>query len=225
MSSRPVVLDTVSRRYREGSSARVVLDRVSGSIDSGEIVALTGPSGSGKSTLLGLLGGMDVADEGRVLVAGHDLGAMDETERTRFRRRQLGIVFQQFNLIPTLDLRENLLLRAALDGDPRRDADAADAMLDAVGLADRSRARPTQLSGGEQQRVAFAAALVHRPALILADEPTGNLDRGNAERVLALFTDLVRQHGATLLMATHDQEVAAAADRRWVLHDGQLEDG
>ncbi|MDA3961049.1 MAG: ABC transporter ATP-binding protein [Planctomycetota bacterium] len=218
-----VELDNVAKSYREGDRVRAVLSNCSGAIEPGAFVALTGASGTGKSTLLGLVAGMDRPDSGRVVVADTDLAALDETARTRFRRRHLGLVIQQFNLIDTLSVRENLLLRGALDGAAQRDAAEAERLLEAVGLADRGDARPDRLSGGEQQRVAIAAALIHQPALILADEPTGNLDRRNAETVLSLFVDLVRAHGATLLVATHDPAVAERADYRWELCDGALQ--
>jgi putative ABC transport system ATP-binding protein len=218
-----VELRGVRKAYREGGAERVVLDRFDASIAKGEIVALLGRSGSGKSTLLNLLAGVDLPDAGEVLVAGERIDRLGERERTLFRRRRLGVVFQFFNLLPTLTVRENVLLRHELDG--RGDAAArarADRLLAEVGLAERAASFPDRLSGGEQQRVAIAAALAHGPELILADEPTGNLDQANTERVLALLSKLVRASGATMLMATHSREVAAIADRTWTIADGRL---
>jgi putative ABC transport system ATP-binding protein len=221
-----VELRAVSKSYREGGAERAVLRGFSATIARGETIALYGRSGSGKSTLLNLLAGVDAPDAGDVLIDGVAIHRLDEDARTRFRRRRIGSVFQTFNLIPTLTVRENVLLR--LDLDRRADAAArahADALLGRVGLAARGNSFPDRLSGGEQQRVAVVAALAHRPDLVLADEPTGSLDRANAEAVLALLRDLARDAGATLLIATHGQEVAAIADRVWTMVDGSLADG
>ncbi len=220
-----VQLDAITKRYREGAGGRTVFSGLSAHIAKGEIIALFGRSGSGKSTLLNLLAGIDPPDAGRVVIDGTDLAAANERARTVFRRRNIGFVFQSFNLIPTLTAMENLLLRVELDG--RADAASrarATALLDEVGLAARADSFPDRLSGGEQQRVAVAAALVHQPALILADEPTGNLDEHTAATMLALLARLVRRAGATMLVATHSSEVAAIADRVWTLHDGVIQE-
>jgi putative ABC transport system ATP-binding protein len=213
----------VRKSYREGAQARTILDGISGEIAPGSMVALLGRSGSGKSTLLNVLAGIDRVDSGGIEIAGTDIGRLGEGARTRFRRRRIGFVFQAFNLLPTLTVEENVLLRPALDG--RLDAAirrTARELLADIGLADRAGSFPDRLSGGEQQRVAVALALVHAPALVLADEPTGNLDQANAAIVMQLMLRLVRASGATLLIATHAAEVAAIADRTWTITDGRL---
>lgn len=218
-----VRLRGLSRSYREGDRTHRVLHGVDMDFGRGERVALLGPSGSGKSTLLNLMSGIDTADEGTVEVDGTDLTRLSERDRTLFRRRHIGFVFQFFNLLPTLTVEENLLLPLELAGqvgvDDRR---RASALLEAVGLAHRTGTFPDRLSGGEQQRIAVARALVHRPLLVLADEPTGNLDAETGLRVLALLDDLVRESGTTLLMVTHAPEVAARADRILTVRGGHL---
>jgi putative ABC transport system ATP-binding protein len=223
MTAPAVELRQVRKAYREGGAERVVLDGLDATIARGEIVALYGRSGSGKSTLLNLLAGVDLPDAGEVVVAGERLDAMGERARTLFRRRRIGVVFQFFNLLPTLTVRENVTLRLELDGRAGSGERArAEALLAEVGLAERAAAFPDRLSGGEQQRVAIAAALAHGPELILADEPTGNLDQANAARVLELLARLVRSSGATMLVATHSAEVATIADRSWTIAEGRL---
>jgi len=189
----------------------------------GEFVALLGPSGSGKSPLLNVVSGIDLPDAGVVSVAGVDLTTLGERERTLFRRRHLGFVFQFFNLLPTLTVLENLLLPLELKGrvGPEEEGRARD-LLGRVGIGTRGDAFPDRLSGGEQQRVALARALVHDPDLILADEPTGNLDPDTGERVLDLLDGLVREGRRTLLAVTHSREVAARADRVLRLDHGRL---
>src|SRR5215831_5894471 len=216
-------LRNVSKSYREGDAERVVLRDVSVTIARGEIVVLLGRSGSGKSTLLNVIAGIDRPTAGCVMVDGTDLTALDEQARTRFRRTHIGFVFQFFNLIPLLTVEENLLLPLDLLGraDARGRARAAE-LLDRVGLADRARAYPDRLSGGEQQRVAVARALVHDPALVLADEPTGNLDAETAKVVVELLDQLVRELGKTVVMATHSAEVVGNADRVFLVQHGQL---
>ena len=197
-------------------------------VASGELVAVIGESGMGKSTLLNLLAGLDDADEGGIAIGGTDLAALNETARTRLRRERIGFVFQAFHILPYLTLRQNVALPLALiSPDTLAAQSRAEAMLDAVGLGGRGGSYARDLSGGELQRVAIARALVHRPALILADEPTGNLDPATAEKVLALFADAVRSHGAAGVMVTHSAACAAIADRvlrlgadGLVAHDG-----
>jgi putative ABC transport system ATP-binding protein len=220
-----VRLQGLTRSYQEGGREHIVLLDASLELAAGESVALLGPSGSGKSTLLNLMSGMDTPDAGRVEVAGTDLTGLNERDRTLFRRRHIGFVFQFFNLIPTLSVEENLLLPLELAGriDAEHEARALD-LLRIVGLAGREGAFPDRLSGGEQQRVAVARALVHRPALVLADEPTGNLDREAGDVVLDLLDSLVREEGATLMTVTHSQRVAERADRVLVLRDGRVEE-
>jgi len=218
-----VRLDDVSKSYSDGARQLKVLHDVRLEIRRGEFLALVGRSGSGKSTLLNLLGGMDDPDRGRVHVLGLDLERADETRRTELRRTQLGFVFQFFNLLPTLTVEENLLLplelARKLDGATRR---RALELLDAVGLAAQRTSFPDRLSGGEQQRAAIARALVHDPELVLADEPTGNLDDENASNVLELFERLLRTSGKTLVLVTHSAAAARVADRTLELRDGRL---
>ena len=185
-------------------------------------MAVTGRSGSGKSTLLNLAGGVDVPDSGSVWFEGHDVAACRERERTLLRRSRIGYVFQFFNLIPSLDVEENLRLPLELNRRHRNAGKRIDTMLERVGLAGRNRSFPDRLSGGEQQRVAVARALVHEPALVLADEPTGNLDTESAGGVLALLRELTAGEGRLLLLATHSEEAAAAADRVLRLERGRL---
>ena len=231
MSSPPTVAPPVfaaralTRRYRLGDAAVTGVDAVDLEIAAGEAVFVAGPSGSGKSTLLHLLGALDVADSGTLAVEGRDLAALSERERTLLRRRRLGFVFQAFHLVPVLTALENVEYPLAIDGVARRERrERAAAMLEAVGLAHRLAHRPDRLSGGERQRVAIARALVHRPAAILADEPTGNLDSETAAAILALLEGLHREHGTTLVVATHDPALLARAPRKLTLRDGRLID-
>lgn len=209
----------LSKRY-ESPHSRVVLDGVSGRIDAGEFLVIVGRSGSGKSTLLNLLGGLDRPSSGYVSVDGRSLGRLSDRELTRLRRRRIGFIFQAYNLISTLTVGENLMLPLELNG--LMAADTVSRWLDRVGLVGLEEAYPGQLSGGEQQRVAVARALVHEPDLILADEPTGNLDLDHATRVVALLDELCRSRGKTLVMATHSREVAGKADRMLTIRDGRL---
>ncbi len=218
-----VELAGLSKSYHEAGREHVVLAGADALVRTGERVAILGPSGSGKSTLLNLISGIDLPDSGSVRVDGTELTALSERDRTLFRRRRLGFVFQFFNLLPTLTVLENLLLPVELKG-PVGDAEEARArgLLEAVGLADRADTFPDRLSGGEQQRVAVARALVHRPALVLADEPTGNLDEDTGERVADLLERLVVEDGRTLLAVTHSRELAARMDRVLRLDHGRL---
>jgi putative ABC transport system ATP-binding protein len=212
------------RRFREGEREHVVLDNVSLDVKRGETVGLRGRSGSGKSTLLNLVGGIDVPDSGRVAVAGVDITQLDEHRRTLFRRKNIGFVYQSFNLVPTLTVGDNVRLVLELNKVTAIEAQSRiDRLLDAVGLADRADSYPDVLSGGEQQRVAIARALSHGPAVLLADEPTGNLDDSTADVVLTLLNDLVRRTGGTMLIATHSERVASMCDRVLELHNGRLE--
>jgi putative ABC transport system ATP-binding protein len=218
-----VRLDGIRKSYVEGGRTHVVLDDVEVRIREGEFVVLLGPSGSGKSTLLNLVAGIDVPDAGSVRIAGNELAALDERERTLFRRAHLGFVFQFFNLLPTLTVEENLLLPIELKG--RVDDESrsrARRLLERVGLADRADAFPDRLSGGEQQRIALCRALVHEPDLILADEPTGNLDPETGETILDLLEELVRADGRTLLAVTHSRTLAARADRVLRIEGGRV---
>jgi putative ABC transport system ATP-binding protein len=218
-----VSLRSVTRRFREGDRTRAVLRDVDLDIARGETVVLLGPSGSGKSTLLNLVSGIDAPDAGHVIVDGNDLTALSERERTLFRRRAIGFVFQFFNLIPTLTVEENVLFPVELQGRLNADTRAeALGLLDAVGLGDRRRAYPDVLSGGEQQRVSIARALAHKPALVLADEPTGNLDQATGEDVVELLDRLVRRTGGTMIIVTHAAHLLRLADRVLELQDGRV---
>jgi putative ABC transport system ATP-binding protein len=216
-------LERVSKTYQEAGRERPVLHEVNASFAQGELLVLLGKSGSGKSTLLNLVSGIDLPTSGEVWVAGQPLTRLSERERTLFRRRNIGFVFQFFNLVPTLTVLENVLLPLELNGQSGPAARAtANAMLAEVGLEDRGSAYPDRLSGGEQQRVAIARALVHSPALILADEPTGNLDEETGQQVLRLLDRLTRQAGKTMIMVTHSQEVVGMADRVLSMREGHL---
>ncbi len=202
---------------------RVLFEGLNLDLAAGEFVAIMGESGVGKSTLLNLIAGLDDPDRGRVAIDGTDLGSLDEDARTRLRRDKIGFVFQAFHILPHLDLAQNVALPLALQGVGEADALArAAALLTEVGLAGRAQAYPKELSGGEMQRVAIARALIHRPALLLADEPTGNLDPETAARVLEVFAGKAREAGAAVVLVTHSEIAAAAADRTFVLGRGGL---
>jgi len=223
--SRPplLLIQGLRKGYREGGGSHPILTGADATLGRGEFVALLGPSGSGKSTLLNLVSGIDVPDAGEVCVDGISLTRMTERERTLFRRHQIGFVFQFFNLIPTLTVEENLLLPLELKGRVgERERRKAGALLERVGLAGRESAFPDRLSGGEQQRVAVARALVHDPLLVLADEPTGNLDAETGEKVLDLLVSLAASADKTLLAVTHSRDVAARADRVLRIRSGKL---
>lgn len=211
----------VTRDYRRGRTRVRALRGVTVTVRKGDFLAVTGPSGSGKSTLLHLLGGVDVATSGEVLFLGRDLARLSVEERAALRLREVGLVFQRFHLLPMLTAVENVELPLAAARVPRRERrDRAAAVLERVGLADRLRHRPSELSGGQCQRVAIARALANDPALVLADEPTGELDRATSRRVLTLFQAL-NAAGTTVVVATHDLELAAGAQRRIEVVDGR----
>ncbi len=218
-----IELRRLSRAYASRSRARPVLDGISATIRRGEFIVLVGRSGSGKSTLLNLIGGLDRPSSGDVLLDGQSLSGLSEDGLSRMRRRKVGYMFQFFNLVPTLTADENLRLPLELigvEGTPARERVAR--WLSAVGLDDRGPDYPDELSGGEQQRVALARALIHEPGLLLADEPTGNLDLATAKDVLRLLDNLCRRSGTTLVMATHSPEVIGMADRVLTIRDGGL---
>ncbi len=213
----------LSKTFSEGGRERRVLDAVDLEIFTGEFLVMLGKSGSGKSTLLNLISGIDKPDSGRIFINGTEVTALDERRQTVFRRDHIGIVFQFFNLIPTLTVLENITLPLELRGDQRRPAETLAAhLLERVGLQGREDTFPDKLSGGEQQRVAIARALIHQPDLVLADEPTGNLDEASGQTVLNLLLELTRGAGKTLIMATHNPEIVRFADRVCRIHDGKL---
>jgi putative ABC transport system ATP-binding protein len=213
----------LTKHYDEGNQSRSVLRNVNLEIQTGEFFVLLGKSGSGKSTLLNLISGIDHADVGQVLIGGTDITALGEREQTLFRRDHIGIIFQFFNLIPTLTVLENITLPSELRGESRRAVEKQGrALLERVGLGDRADTFPDKLSGGEQQRVAIARALAHEPMLVLADEPTGNLDEDTGRNVLTLLLELTRDVGKTLVMATHNPEIVPLADRVCRIHEGKL---
>lgn len=216
----------LSKSYYEGDVRRVVLQNAHAEFQRGEITAILGRSGSGKSTLLNLISGIDVPDGGQIWVDGQELTALSERDRTLFRRARIGFVFQFFNLIPTLTVGENVSLPLELNRIPRhRAGNKARDLLDQVGLLDRWDSFPDKLSGGEQQRVALARALVHDPLLILADEPTGNLDEETGAQIMSLLVHLAREQNRTLLLVTHSVEAASPADRILRLSHGELVPG
>ena len=218
-----VRIRNLSRSFHEGERRHDVLKEMCIDVAIGETVALRGRSGSGKSTLLNLISGIDAPDSGEVEVAGRNVTLMSERERTLFRREYIGFVYQAFNLVPTLTVADNIRLVLELNSVARSEAEERIRyLLDAVGLSDRAMSYPDILSGGEQQRVAIARALAHQPILLLADEPTGNLDDHSADVVLQLLDKLVRQAGGTMIVATHSAGVAAFADRTLELHNGKL---
>jgi putative ABC transport system ATP-binding protein len=216
-----LIAEDLQKSYRSGGRPLAALCNVSFQVEAGETVAIVGPSGSGKTTLLGLLAGLDRPSGGRVLLEGTDLGALDEDGRARLRRERIGFVFQSFQLIPTLTARENVAVPLDLAGTSGGGA-RADRLLERVGLGGRGHHYPTQLSGGEQQRVALARAFIHDPAILFADEPTGNLDGATGHRIIELMMELNRERGTTLVLVTHDPELAGRARRVIRLADGAV---
>ncbi len=220
----PIVAATdLRRRYGEGAAAVDALDGVSVAFEKGRFSAIMGPSGSGKSTLMHILAGLDRPTAGSVQIEGVELTGLDDGELTRLRRDKLGFVFQFFNLIPVLTAEENLLLPLSIAG-RRPDAEWLDQLVKTVELQDRLSHHPAELSGGQQQRVAVARALLSKPAVVFADEPTGNLDTKASEDVLRLLRQAVDEFGQTVVMVTHDPEAAAHADRLVVLRDGKVDE-
>jgi putative ABC transport system ATP-binding protein len=215
----------VTKDFGEGESRVQVLRGVDLTIAKGEMLAIMGPSGSGKSTLLGCMSGLDTVTNGTVIINGTDITRLGENALAMVRNRNIGFVFQTFNLINTLSAQENVELPIMLDGHARFDpAKRARELLDMVGLSHRRKHRPGQMSGGEQQRVAIARALANDPEIILGDEPTGNLDSANGEAIMTLLKELKVQTGKTLILVTHDARIAARCDRTVTMHDGQLVD-
>jgi putative ABC transport system ATP-binding protein len=223
-SHTPLLVRDAVKRFRQGDRDVTALNGVSIDVRAGTFLAIMGSSGSGKSTLLHLMAGLTTADQGQVLVNGQDLGGMDDNKLTLFRRRNIGLVFQSFNLIPTLTAEENILLPMMLEGRPPgpESASRVQELLQILGIERRRHHRPDAMSGGEQQRVAIGRALVGDPAVVLADEPTGNLDSTNSRAVCELLRDLCTTHGKTIVMVTHEPTVAAYAGEVAVLKDGKL---
>lgn len=219
-----VHIERLSKVYEKGEERRVVLDDLSVEFPFGQFTSVRGRSGSGKSTLLNLIAGIDEATTGQIMIGDQNIGHMSPRERAHYRRDHIGYIFQFFNLIPTLTVIENVSLPSELSGRGEADShERAARLIDQVGLRGREADFPDVLSGGEQQRVAIARALVEEPVLVLADEPTGNLDRLTGEVVLSLLRELIRERGLTLILATHSHLIAQSADQRWALIDGKLE--
>jgi ABC-type lipoprotein export system ATPase subunit len=221
-----LIADEVRKTYAGGEAPVEAVRGVSLMLAAGDFVAIMGPSGCGKSTLLHLCGAMDRPTGGRLVIAGTPLAELDDDQLTQLRRERIGFVFQFFNLLPTLSVMENVALPLLLAGGDEREAEArARHLIERVGLGHRLHHYPQQLSGGEMQRTALARAVIHTPALLIADEPTGNLDSENGAHVLALLTELNRELGLTILLATHAREIAAAAHRVIRMRDGRIEGG
>lgn len=211
----------LSKIYGEDETKVVALDNVSFSVKQGEFVAIIGPSGSGKSTLLHILGGVDVPTKGSVIINGTDISTLDETNLAIFRRRQIGLIYQFYNLIPILTVEENLTLPLLLDG-RKPNQKIIDSLVKTLGLENRLKHLPSQLSGGQQQRVSIGRALMNNPALMLADEPTGNLDSENTKEIISLLKKFNKENNQTLIVITHDERIALAADRVIAIEDGRI---
>lgn len=214
-------IKNLTKTYGKGDTEVHALNNVSFSVEKGEFVAIVGPSGSGKSTLLHILGGVDTATSGQVLIDGTDISALDETALAIFRRRQIGLVYQFYNLIPILTVEENLTLPLLLDG-RKPDKKQVDKLVEILGLSKRLGHLPNQLSGGQQQRVSIGRALINNPALMLADEPTGNLDSENSKEIISLLRSFNEQYNQTVIIITHDEKIALSADRVIAIEDGKI---
>ena len=225
MSEAVLLLDNIQKKYATSAEELRVLNGATLSVAPGEVVALVGPSGSGKSTMLHIAGLLDGADSGQIIIQGRDCAAMSDAERTRVRREDIGFVYQFHNLLPEFTALENVVLPQMIAGTSRKQAEpVAKQLLESLGLGGRLEHVPSQLSGGEQQRVAIARALANGPKVLLADEPTGNLDEGTADKVFDELLSLSRERGVAALIATHNMELASRMDRRIVLHNGQVEE-
>ena len=216
-----IITQKLNKTYGKGDSAVVAVNNIDLTIRKGEFTAIVGTSGSGKSTLMHLLGGVDDPTSGKVLIEGEDIFALNDEKRSIFRRRNIGFVFQEYNLIPILTVEENIVMPILLDGN-KVDKNEVEELLERLGLADRRNHLPSQLSGGQQQRVAIGRAIVNRPSIILADEPTGNLDKRNSEEVINMMFEAVRDRNETLVIVTHEMDIAAMADRIIHLEDGKI---
>ncbi len=211
----------LSKTYGKGDTMVNALDNVSFSVEQGEFVAIIGPSGSGKSTMLHILGGVDTPTSGSVVINNTDISTLDETALAIFRRRQIGLIYQFYNLIPILTVEENLTLPLLLDG-RKPDKKQVDNLIDKLGLSHRLSHLPNQLSGGQQQRVSIGRALVNNPALLLADEPTGNLDSENSREIISLLRHFNKEYKQTVIIITHDEKIALSADRIISIEDGKI---
>lgn len=216
-----VKVEHLSKVYGKGDTAVHALDDVSFSIEQGQFVAIVGPSGSGKSTLLHILGGVDTPTSGKVRIGDTDISKLDETALAIFRRRQIGLIYQFYNLIPILTVEENMTLPLLLDG-KKPDRQMLHTLVSTLGLSERLHHLPNQLSGGQQQRVSIGRALLNNPALMLADEPTGNLDSENSKEIIALFRRFNREFNQTVVIITHDERIALSADRVISVQDGKI---
>ncbi|MCQ2464085.1 MAG: ABC transporter ATP-binding protein [Oscillospiraceae bacterium] len=210
--------------YGSGETEVKALDDVSLQVHRGEFVSVTGESGSGKSTLLNVLGSLDKPDSGKVLFSGNDIVTMKENDLAAYRRRNTGFIFQSYNLIPVLTVEENIVLPLNLDN-VKPDEEYLEELLELTGLSDKRHRFPTELSGGQQQRVAFVRALIHKPEIILADEPTGNLDNRNSREVIAVLKNSVKKYNQALVLITHDMSIAVQADTVYVMDDGKIRQG
>ena len=214
-------VEHLSKIYGQGENEVRALDDVSFSVEKGQFVAIIGPSGSGKSTLLHILGGVDRPTSGKVWLEGQDVFAQNEEQLAIFRRRQVGLIYQFYNLIPVLDVTENITLPVLLDG-RKVNGERLEKLLETLNLTDRAHHLPNQLSGGQQQRVSIGRALMNAPAVVLADEPTGNLDSKNSQEIVELLKKSNREYGQTLIVITHDESIALQADRILAIEDGQI---
>lgn len=214
-------VENLCKSYGKGETMVKALDNVSFSVQKGEFVAIIGPSGSGKSTLLHLLGGVDKPDSGKVYIDGTDIYSLNETNLAIFRRRQVGLIYQFYNLIPVLDVEENITLPMLLDG-RKPDNQQLDRIVEILQLSERRKHLPNQLSGGQQQRVSIGRAIINNPSIVLADEPTGNLDSKNSEDIIELLKDSNRRYNQTLIVITHDESIALQADRVIAIEDGKI---
>lgn len=214
-------VENLCKSYGKGETMVKALDNVSFSVEKGEFVAIIGPSGSGKSTLLHLLGGVDKPDSGKVYIDGTDIYSLNETNLAIFRRRQVGLIYQFYNLIPVLNVEENITLPMLLDG-KKPDREQLEKILEVFQLSERKTHLPNQLSGGQQQRVSIGRAIINNPSIVLADEPTGNLDSKNSEDIIELLKESNRRYNQTLIVITHDESIALQADRVIAIEDGRI---
>lgn len=214
-------VENLTKTYGKGDTMVTALDNVSFTVEKGQFVAIVGPSGSGKSTLLHLLGGVDRPDSGKVFIDGTDIYDLNETNLAIFRRRQVGLIYQFYNLIPVLNVEENITLPMLLDGQ-KPDGERVNKVLEVLQLSDRKKHLPNQLSGGQQQRVSIGRAIINNPSIVLADEPTGNLDSKNSDDIVELLKDSNRRYNQTLIVITHDESIALQADRVIAIEDGRI---